>query len=141
MKKFTYYLLIVTFNALFINATSQEVLNTYENTILEKEFDIQLSKDKKGLFTIWIDAYSADKLHDEGGLMVKEKQYPKFLEALKEAQNKYNEWCQTAKENNVLELNKKMEIKCKIAGYFIYGKKWHFDYNVNLIIFSHLKND
>jgi hypothetical protein len=124
--------ILVAFLSLIMNSYGQEKFTTYDNTYSEKTYEIQLSKDNTGSLTIWIDALSLDNLHEKGGIMVKEKQYQSFVDALGEAKTKYEEWVKTAKENSVTDLDKEMPIKCKVGGYFLYGGDWNFQYLVNL---------
>ncbi len=131
MKNLKLFILVV-FLGSTINSYGQEKFTTYDNTYSDKTYDIQLSKDAKGKFTIWIDAMSLDKLHEKGGIMVKEKHYESFINALSEAKIKYEEWVKTAKENNVKELDKEMPIKSKVGGYFLYGGDWNFQWLVSL---------
>jgi hypothetical protein len=124
MKHLLKCLVIVTFIGLYSRSFSQKLLDTY--TFASKDYDISISKDKKGKFTLWIDAYGLDALHKTGSLMVREKAYPDFLSALEKAKVKYDEWIVTAKDNNVTDLNKEMPIKCTVEAYFMYGSDWHF---------------
>lgn len=110
---------------------AQEKFTTYDNTYIGKSYEIQISNDK-GKFKLFIDALSVDTMHEKGGILVEEKNYPGFIDALSEAKLKYEEWVRTAQENNVKELNKEMKIKSKVSGYFLYGSKWNFQFLVNL---------
>ena len=121
---------------------AQEKFTTYDNIYAKKTYDIQLSSKDNDKFTLYIDAMSLDNMHETGGFMVDEKKYQGFIDALKEAKIKYQDWEQTAKANNVKELDKQMEIKSKVAGYFLYGGDWHFQYLVNLTFnFKILESD
>ena len=74
--------------------------------------------------------------------MIDNKRYQGFIDALNHAKIKYQEWVKTAKENNVTELDKEMKIKSKVAGFFLYGGDWHFQYLVNLTFdFKILESD
>lgn len=130
MKK----IILTIFISLFLlaNITAQEKFTTYDNSYAEKSYEINLSSKENGKYTLYIEAMSMDKLHETGGLMVESKIHQKFLDALNEAKIKYQEWVQTAKVNNVKELDKEMKIKSRVAGYFLYGSNWHFQYYVNL---------
>jgi uncharacterized protein (DUF1330 family) len=115
-----------------LNVNAQDKFTTYDNAYAKKTYDIQISLKDNDKFTFYIDAMSLDNLHEKGGFMVDDKKYQGFIDALTEAKSKYQEWEQTAKSNNVKELDKEMPIKSKVAGYFLYGSDWHFQYIVNL---------
>lgn len=114
-----------------VDMYAQEKFTTYDNTYGGKTYEIQISSKEQDKFTLYIDAMSLDRLHDKGGIMVKEKQLQEFLNAISAAKTKYEDWVKTAKENNVTELDKSMSITSKVGGYFQYGD-WNFQNLVNL---------
>ena len=115
-----------------ISVSAQEKFLTYDNTYANKNYDINLSIKDNNKFTLYINAMSLDKLHENGGFMVYDKDYPEFIDALNQAKLKYEEWVKTAKENNVTKLSKEIKIKSKVAGFFLYGSDWHFQFRVKL---------
>jgi hypothetical protein len=131
MKTFLKLFTLCTFTTFTLESFGQETFTSYENNYNDKTYEIQISAKEKDKFTLYIDAMSLDKLHEKGGIMIKEKQHKDFLNALTEAKGKYVEWVKTAKENNIKEVDKTMNIKSKVDGFFRYGD-WNFDYNVNL---------
>jgi len=114
-----------------VEGYSQEKFTTYDNTYVGKTYNIQISSKDKDNFTLYIEAMSVDRLHNEGGIMLKDKYHQDFLNAIAEAKIKYEEWVKTAKENNVKEMSKSMTVRSKVGGYFLYGD-WNFQYAVNL---------
>jgi hypothetical protein len=115
-----------------LKSAAQERFTSYENSYAGKTYDIQISAKEKEKFTLYIDALSLDKMHDKGGISISQKNHQDFLNAIAEAKIKYEEWVNTAKENNVTELDKTMTVKSKAGGYFLYGTKWQFQFSVNL---------
>lgn len=111
---------------------AQDKFTSYDNTYAKKTFDIHISIKDNEKFTLYIEAMSLDNLHETGGFMVDDKKYQGFIDALNEAKSKYQEWEQTAKSNNVKDLDKEMPIKSKVVGFFLYGSDWHFQHIVNL---------
>lgn len=111
---------------------AQENLGTYENTYIEKEYPISIStKPNDAKFTLYIEALSLDNLVSEGGFSIDEKQLSGFVENIKQAKAKYEEWIATAKANNVTSLDKDISVTpSKVTGYFHYGSKWNFDFSV-----------
>ncbi|MGX5820663.1 hypothetical protein ACWKWU_20885 [Chitinophaga lutea] len=115
-----------------LQSRAQDKFTHYDNTYINKEYDIQISVDKKDNYSLYIDAMSFDRMHEKGGIILKQNRHQDFLNAIKEAKTKYEEWVKTAKENNVKDFSKKMAIKSKAAGYFLYGNKWNFQFLVDL---------
>lgn len=131
MKNLKQFVLATFIVLIAVTAKGQKQFTTYQNTITKELYNIQLSFDKKGNFSIWFDAYSSDKLIKKVGFYVKEKEYPLFIDNLLAAKSKYIEWVATANENNVTELKKEMAINTQpVTGYFYFGSDWHFIYNI-----------
>lgn len=108
---------------------AQEKFATYDNTYINKTYDISINVENDDKFTLYINAMSVDEIHETGGFMINEKEYQKFIDALQSASLKYQEWDSIARLNNVVELNKKMtDIKCKAGGYFLYYDEWKFQF-------------
>lgn len=73
--------------------------------------------------------------------MLKNKEVPEFIEFLSSIKDTFLKWKQTAIENKVTELDKKIEYKnLNYRGAFLYGK-WNFDYSVNLSARFRIIND
>lgn len=129
MKNIVTYITLCLLTISTVGSYAQEKFATYDNTYIGKTFEIQLSLKNQDLY---IDAMSLDELYDKGGLRVRKEQQQEFLNSLSKAKTKYNEWVRTAKENNVLSLDKSMNIKSTVGSYFFYGSEWKFQIEVNL---------
>ena len=114
------------------SSQAQESFSSYENSYIGNSYPIQIASKDKEKFTLYIDAMSLDATHKTGGIMINEKKYQEFLDAINEAKVKYEEWIKTAKDNNIKELDKTMTLKSKVGGYFLYGSEWNFQFLVNL---------
>jgi len=99
----------------------QEKFSTYENNYIFKTYNIRISTEENEKFRLWIDAMSFDKLHDKGGISIDSSKYKAFIESVNQAKVKYVEWIKTAKDNNVKEVAKPMDISCSVDAYFYYG--------------------
>jgi hypothetical protein len=132
MKKIITLFAICIFALTTFKSSAQEKLSSYDNTYSKKTYEVLISSKEKEKFTLYVDAMSLDKLHEEGGFMIDQKQHSDFLSAIEQAKIKYEEWVKTAKENNVTDLEKTMSIKSKCASYFKYGSKWNFQFLVSL---------
>jgi hypothetical protein len=142
MTKKKTYLGIIALVLIGLNLKAQEKFTTYDNIYAKKTYDILLSSKDNDKFKLFIDAMSLDKLHETGGFIVDDEKYQGFIDALNEAKIKYQEWEQIAKVNNVKELDKEMPIKSSVAGYFLYGDDWQFQFHVNLTFdFKILESD
>lgn len=125
---------IITFITLLVTVLtySQDKYTTYTSLYFNKDFKIDISKEKNNTISFWIDAYSMDKLSKKSSIKLKQKSIPNFIGLLEKAKEKYIEWTKVAKENNVDKLNKNVEYNSeKYTSAFLYGK-WKFDYNVKL---------
>jgi hypothetical protein len=132
MKNFFKILALCVFTLTALKSNAQEKFASYDNTYAEKTYDIQLSSKDREKFSLYIDAMSLDRTHEKGGIIIDQKQYQYFINAITEARTKYEEWVKTAKENNIKELSKTMTIASKAGGYFLYGSKWNFQFLLNL---------
>ncbi|NRT14698.1 hypothetical protein HNP99_001042 [Flavobacterium sp. 28A] len=132
MNDFFKILTICSITLMTTKSNAQEKFTTYDNTYGEKTYEIQISSKDKEKFSLYIDAMSLDSNHSKGGITIDQKQHQDFLNAIAEAKIKYEEWVNTAKENDVKELDKTMTIKSKAGAYFLYGNKWNFQNFVNL---------
>lgn len=129
------FILVFLFFAMCFQAQSQEKYSTYKSGYLDKTYDIEIDAEDTSSYSIYISAFSVDELHDVGGIILRSYQHALFLSALKDARAKYAEWVETAKANNVTEVSKMMEIedwKREASGFFMYGDKWHFQFDLLL---------
>ncbi len=106
---------------------SQEKMTSYDNSYIEKTYDISTYFPDNNKFTLYIDALSIDEYYEKTGFRITHKQYEDFVQAIKKAKIKYSEWVQTAIENEVTDMDKQMSISCKVGGYFYGGDEWKFD--------------
>ncbi len=109
----------------------QDKFTSYINSYFGKTYPIQIVSKEKGKFALWIDAWSYDTVYEKGGIMINHRSYQNFIDALIQARFKYEEWVKTAKENNIYELSKPMNIKSGVDAYFLYGSKWNFQYDIS----------
>jgi hypothetical protein len=124
------------------NVFGQEKIAEYNSTYLSKNFEIQAGKpNEKGDFDYYIDCFSLDTSSSKASLMLKNKQVPEFIEFLSSIKETFLKWKQTAIENKVTELDKKIEYKkLNYSGAFLYGK-WNFDYSINISARFRIIND
>lgn len=125
---------LLTIGILFFSISySQEKFSTYEKSFgVKKTYKIEIDNKENNKFLLYIDAMSLDRVHESGGILIDQYQHQVFIETIEKAKIKYEEWITTAKENNVKDLNKKMEFSCKSGGYFLYGREWNLQLRVDL---------
>lgn len=108
----------------------QETIKTF--SILGEEYDFQASELKEdSTYTVYVSGHSLDALNKKGGLMIKSKHIERFIACLNKGKKKYVEWTNTAKENNIKDLTKDIDVgkMPRLEGYFYYSE-WKFDFNV-----------
>lgn len=115
----------------YLTIQAQDKYAVYDNSYSGKEYSILISDKGDGKYSLYIDAMGLDAMRQKGGFLISEKQLPDFISAINQSKVKYEEWVNTAKENNVTELKKDIAVKCKSGGYFLYGD-WNFQHVVNL---------
>lgn len=113
---------------------SQDVIDSYEMSYFESKptYNISASQVKNGKTSFYIYAAPADRYSDAVALIIKSEQLEKFKSVIDTAKVTYRKWSETAKENNVTELDKEINIdKIRFECGF-YTSDWYFDYSVQL---------
>ena len=119
------------------SSQAQESFSSYENSYIGNSYPIQIASKDKEKFTLYIDAMSLDATHKKGGIMINEKKYQEFLDAIndenmfdglnevkaKELYTEYKNWCNDNGERHILTSTKfgliittKIEKKRKSSG-------------------------
>ena len=111
-------------------AFGQKTISSFE--ILDKEFEFQATEPKDGKYDLYIYGYGLDKIYKKGGISIKYDKISKFVDALQFSKTKYKEWTNIAKENNVTDLSKTIEVEIPtVMGFFLTTSKFHFDFTAN----------
>lgn len=110
----------------------QEKFSDYQNSYPKETYNIRIDSKDKERFSLFIDVFSLDRVHEVGGFLINQKNYPAFIKAINDAKAKYEEWVNTAKINKVDELIKSMSFNSEAKAYFLFGDKWQFQDYVNL---------
>lgn len=133
MKKIKLIIIAMILMSTSLNYAQTQSFNNYINEYIDKSYDITITGKDTNKYDIWIDAYSLDDINKYGGIIIKNKAEESFKTALLTAKDKYIEWVNIAKQNNVKDLIKDMDIKIKgVETYFSYGNSTHFMFNVKL---------
>lgn len=127
-KKFT----ILTLSLLFSSMISaQEVIDNYTMSYFNKNYEIEASTGKNNNFTIYIQV-NAERSKTKANYMIKSDKLNEFKEALILTKDKYVEWTKVAKENNVTDMSKDIDIKFPNIDIAWLGTKWFFSFGKKL---------
>ncbi|SHG27529.1 hypothetical protein [Chryseobacterium vrystaatense] len=127
-KKFT----ILTLSLLFSSMISaQEVIDNYTMSYFNKNYEIEASTGKNNNFTIYIQV-NAERSKTKANYMIKSDRLNEFKEALILTKDKYVEWTKVAKENNVTDMSKDIDIKFPNIDIAWLGTKWFFSFGKKL---------
>jgi|SRR5690606_8537682 len=127
MKKITLLLLLISATAV----KAQKKIDQYSSEYFNKEYNIEASLDKKGEFDVYI-GIASETVSSEARIMLKSKDINDFINALIETKTKYVEWSKVAKENNVDNLTKDIDVKFPNVGIAWLGSKWFFSMSQRL---------
>ena len=103
---------------------AQEKVGTYSCAYFDKEMDVEYSAKLKEYY-IQIRGESNTTL---AFFTIKTSKIDDFRKALSDTKAKYIEWTKVAKDNNVKEYDKDMDIKFPSGGGAWYGSKWWFTF-------------
>lgn len=127
-RNFTILSLLLFFSGI-INA--QEVIDNYTMSYFNKNYEIEASKGKSDDFTVYIQV-NAERSTTKANYMIKSSKLNEFKDALIATKNKYVEWSKVAKDNNVTDMSKEMDIKFPNVDIAWLGSKWFFSFGKKL---------
>lgn len=107
---------------IIISAFSQETIGKYSCS--EKQKNVKYSEDSEQYF-IEISSGSGRDAY----FIIKNQDVPAFRKALSAAKVKYKEWVKVAKENNVTDLKKDIDIFFPTGSFAWLGSEWHFNFS------------
>ncbi|MBK8516470.1 MAG: hypothetical protein IPL55_09360 [Saprospiraceae bacterium] len=94
------------------------------NVHFRKTFDISIYTSKDSTYLLNIDMFSNDKINKKGSIWISNENHKEFTDKINEAKIKYSEWVKVAKQNNVKDFYKEMDINFRVLiAYFYYGNK------------------
>jgi len=101
MSSFRFIFLGFSLIVFFLNSFGQEFFSNYEDNFFNHAYAIDVSFEDSSDYEIWIEAKSLDADHRKCGMVVTKSQHEDFLNVLDSVQEKYSEWVEVAKKNNV----------------------------------------
>lgn len=131
MKSLYITLIFCLFSAI---GFSQETFATYDMPYFEEksEFEVAASEPKGNKTTFYINTYPADRYNDNVVIMLDSKDLDNFKSSILQAKQTYIKWVETAKANNVTELDKEIDIDKTIIKVGFHTSQWYFDEYVRL---------
>ena len=125
MKKFLLSAIVLLFA---FQLKAQSDVGKYSMEYFDgKEYPIGASEIKNNTFDFFISCQSLEGF-DDIGFILNSSKVESFKETLQEIKNKYVEWSNTAKENNISDYDKDFDVKMpRLDVFFKYGSKYHID--------------
>ena len=118
--------LLLVFSLLCIAGFAEDVVAYYSMSFLSnKDLKIEASEPKNGEFTYYIQI-QGEHLSDQVYMSIESSKIQTFRGTLGVIREKYKEWCQVAKDNNITDMNKEFPYKLYDVSYAWYGSKWWF---------------
>ncbi|MDR0367613.1 MAG: hypothetical protein LBH82_00550 [Bacteroidales bacterium] len=110
---------------------AEKVVGTYSLSYFNKQYDIEASEIKNGKFSVYIQV-SAERDFTRAMIEVKSSDLEEFTQFLTQMKDKYVEWANVAKENNVTDMSKDMDFKSPSTTICWSSSKWFFSFGHKL---------
>lgn len=114
------------------SAVPEKVVSYYTTTIHNKthKFNVESTLiDRNKEFKYYIGAIPLDNWYGEGGFIIRSKNLDEFINATITAKEKFVEWSKIAKNNNVKNYVKNMNLYSLIGCYYGNNGNFNFEYN------------
>lgn len=112
-------------------ASAQKKFETYYSSLSKEVYEIKINVTSPKKYDLYIDMYSFDKIFKSGGIILSENELNAFIDNLRNAQVKYNEWVKISLENELKEADRIMNFYSKSGTYFS-ADGWRFSFNQSL---------
>ena len=129
MKKKLFSLMLCVFCVVALNA--EKVVATYTLSYFNKTYDIEASEIKNDKFSVYI-GVNAESNSTKAMIEVESDKLEEFKQALLQMKEKFIDWSKVAKENNVKEMTKEMDISFPSTTICWLGSKWFFSFGQKL---------
>lgn len=124
MKK---HFLVLLALVLSLSINAQEAVDSYYSSYLKEDYEILASTDN-GVLKIYLNVggeYESDNVI----FMMEDKKINEFINSLKQVKIKYQEWSETAKNNNITEMDKEFDIDFPRVDVAWFSSDWWFSFN------------
>jgi nitrate reductase NapE component len=112
-------------------AFAEKIIGTYSLSYFNTQYDIEASEIKGEKFTVYIQV-SAENTHTRAMISVQSADIEKFVQFLLQMKEKYVEWSDVAKANNVTDMPKYMDFKSPSTTICWKGSEWFFSFGHKL---------
>lgn len=108
-----------------------KTVGTYSLSYFDKEYSIEASEIKNDKFTVYLGVSGAKETRTTM-IGVESKNIEAFVQFLTQMKEKFVEWSDVAKENNVKDMSKDMDFKSPSTTICWYGSDWFFSFDQKL---------
>ena len=118
IKKIVFF--VIALNLISMNSYSQNKYYSYKDGMFMKSLNLEVEK-KNDECLVYLNMTSMDSYYSEAcGILIREEKLNDLYNNMVFVKNKYIEWTQVAKENNITELIKPIEIpnQTLVNGFF-----------------------
>ena len=125
-------ILVIFFLSCIINVSfAEKKVGSYSLNYFNKQYDIEASEIKNGKFSVYIQV-SAERESTRAMIEVESEDIDDFIQFLLQMKEKYVEWTNVAKANNVTEMSKVMDFLSPSTTICWRGSKWYFSFGQKL---------
>lgn len=110
---------------------AEKVVGSYLSQYFDQTYEIEAAETKTGALSIYIQV-SAKSTGTRAMINLTGSEIGAFKSALLQTKDKFVEWSKVAKDNNVAEMNKEMDIKFPSMTVCWLGSKWFFSFGVKI---------
>lgn len=129
MRKVLTGVLIYLISSIALSA--DKVVGEYRMSLFDKSYEIKASEIKNGKFSIYIFG-QGERESRPIFISVDSDKVDEFNKSLLQIRDKFSEWRQIAKDNNVTELKKDVDVKIPNVMIAWYSTEWYFSYRNSL---------
>ena len=125
MKKVLSVVLVLLVSSIALSA--DKVVGEYRMSYFDKSYEIEASEIKNGKFSIYIYG-QGERESDKIFMSIDSDKVDEFNNSLLQVRDKFKEWRQIARDNNVTDLTKEVDVKIPNVMIGWYGTQWYFSY-------------
>ncbi|PXV61980.1 hypothetical protein CLV62_12323 [Dysgonomonas alginatilytica] len=109
---------------------AEKTVGSYSSSYFNKVYDIEAGEIKNGKFSVYIQVPA--KSDNRTMVLIESDQIKEFNSILLQMKDKFVEWSKVAKDNNVTELSKSMDLRLPKTTICWQGSKWFFSFGQKL---------
>lgn len=130
MKKLVKTLSVILAVVASLSVNGQTKIGSYQSSYFtDKTYSVSYSVNENGEIQYWIDISGSTK-YKLYNFMIEGKDIDKFRKSLNDFKQKYVEWKEVAKNNNISSLDKNMDIVFPFGTFmWVSGDKYYFNFH------------